>query len=1315
MKQHYSQSQQKSTPHVQSKTQASVTLHGSVPIQIGDTEVISLAGSATIIKIGGKKFLVDLGMFQGGEASDYFNTENIDFLKNVDGVIITHAHIDHIGRLPLLYKLGYRGRIYMTYATSKITHEMLLDSCKIQEGEMLERQSRNKNLGYRLKQSLKIKSYLGKGSGKLQVSEGEKRRYLKGILGENYDSRAVLQEVQEYLDFYNVRNESDIQKVLENIKATQYDISDVENVMSLIQTIEKGEARTISSRIKKTRNFNHPQQDILNEFPKEYSQGYRTEIPVGSQSEIRKLNQKWEDNFSELVKTHLLSDQDYTQMFQELQKQLEISDTYIKTHHSVPENTPEYEESDYAKHSNFLELYGIHSRIGIDTIAQKITALLENYKNFLSENNDVQISDTDIELIHDFYDRFDTSILFHRSDIKEARKLLKVDTSLNTEREMIGIGYYDAAHIVGSASIVLVAGSVKKKVSSIMELNGNSVSIGCSGDLGRIEHNRLGTPDLPPAPLDYIQVETTYGGKEHRNREESVQHLLESIIASRGNVLISVFSQQRCQEILQTLLESKRNNEDLLQGTKILVDAPLAAKISAIYSRYAGEYYDLLKPETQIEVFGEEVFRYLKQGEWQALYGIESIEMGEILEKSDLNPNEKHIILASSGMMDGGAIMNHLPHILGDETATLLAPGYLSEGTIGNEIIIQKLDAVTIAGEKCEVLCNTQFIDGFSSHIGHTDILLYIRDMIENGLLKQNATIALNHGSMRGQKIIQSDIESILEELGRADIQITIPDIFEEYNISEHTFQKDTSDLITSYIPQTACVTPTFLLKETAAKEDIQLQITQADIDQVQINKKSIHGLKNVSQHMSSFLSAIGSHYLGTSFAEKKGATFDSLITSLSRLGDFQRSHLIKISQDRLHQDRVNKSHLSKLKKDYESMIDLFGSVSGFFDEIKDFFYQDIPQIKEEIKNLETRVESLHTQREGLSNEFNLKKDDPSVNTDRNSSEYISYDSQIRGIKNRISSYRGQIDRKQNTIKKKISNFQSTVHSFGNSTLKNIFFNIINTYKQEKSSNYNKEDIIQIIQESILDLKSQKESLQEEISTKKPIEFIPRGGNFSGENVYDLMFLHGSEFNIEYARNILGQDIFSDREKEEISELLKNIEEYDMNYKKIRNTKTRKKHIDTLKKYLKTKQRENADPGVEYTLDIEQFERTCLKILEKLFTQEYFSTYIQPHFNIYLFIKADTDLKRYIEVKYDLTRLKGYKKFASQFEEAQDQLSHISDDLHEAEKGNERYLDNVGNKDNHQISEQLTTVSESLQKIVEQLVLHGYTGPRTIS
>ena len=92
-----------------------------------------VTGSCTLLEAAGQRFLIDCGMEQG---KDVYENQPIPVAPGeIDGVLATHAHIDHTGLLPLLVRNGFRGRIYATKPTAELCSIMLRDSAHIQEFE----------------------------------------------------------------------------------------------------------------------------------------------------------------------------------------------------------------------------------------------------------------------------------------------------------------------------------------------------------------------------------------------------------------------------------------------------------------------------------------------------------------------------------------------------------------------------------------------------------------------------------------------------------------------------------------------------------------------------------------------------------------------------------------------------------------------------------------------------------------------------------------------------------------------------------------------------------------------------------------------------------------------------------------------------------------------------------------------------------------------------------------------------------------------------------------------------------------------------
>ena len=93
-----------------------------------------VTGSCHLVQVGEQRILLDCGLIQGDRNNEARNREPFPYdPKSIDAVVLSHAHIDHSGRIPLLIKSGYRGPIYTHHATADLCRTMLRDSGSLSE------------------------------------------------------------------------------------------------------------------------------------------------------------------------------------------------------------------------------------------------------------------------------------------------------------------------------------------------------------------------------------------------------------------------------------------------------------------------------------------------------------------------------------------------------------------------------------------------------------------------------------------------------------------------------------------------------------------------------------------------------------------------------------------------------------------------------------------------------------------------------------------------------------------------------------------------------------------------------------------------------------------------------------------------------------------------------------------------------------------------------------------------------------------------------------------------------------------------------
>lgn len=274
--------------------------------------------------------------------------------------------------------------------------------------------------------------------------------------------------------------------------------------------------------------------------------------------------------------------------------------------------------------------------------------------------------------------------------------------------------FTDAGHILGSGTLeVWYRGE------------GGEKKIVFSGDIGKKGNPIINDPEHT-TKSDYVVVESTYGNRLHKGLEESINELVEAItetFRNGGNVLIPAFAVGRTQDVLYIL--DKLIREGRLPPLNVYVDSPLAEEATKIYYSHP-ELYD---------AEAKKHFR-LKGGK----KALKIHFTGSVEESQRINMIEKGaIIMAGSGMCEGGRIRHHLKHNLWRPECSIIFTGFQARGTLGR-LLVDGAKRVFLLKEKIAVRARIYTIGGFSAHADQKELLEWL------GLFRDHPEVFIVHG-----------------------------------------------------------------------------------------------------------------------------------------------------------------------------------------------------------------------------------------------------------------------------------------------------------------------------------------------------------------------------------------------------------------------------------------------------------------------------------------------------------------------------------------------------------------------------------------
>ena len=298
---------------------------------------------------------------------------------------------------------------------------------------------------------------------------------------------------------------------------------------------------------------------------------------------------------------------------------------------------------------------------------------------------------------------------------REAKPPLYVETDIDhLMKRWRGVNYHDPVTVGPFTVTPFDAGHILGSASYKVQVENKAIVF--SGDLGNSPAPIIKPTEIPTGPVDYCLVESAYGDRIHENedqRREALEDTIEDTFRAGGTLLIPTFAMERTQELLynlHNLFEEKR-----VPRVPVFIDSPLAIKLTAIYKKHESYFNTETK---NIAKSGDDILNF------PGLHLTLTTEQSK--EINDVKPPK--VVIAGSGMSNGGRILHHELRYLPDPKSTILFVGYQAQGTLGRQIL-DGAKTVRIFGEEVPVRCRTVNIPGYSAHADQPRLLRWVDAM----------------------------------------------------------------------------------------------------------------------------------------------------------------------------------------------------------------------------------------------------------------------------------------------------------------------------------------------------------------------------------------------------------------------------------------------------------------------------------------------------------------------------------------------------------------------------------------------------------
>jgi metallo-beta-lactamase family protein len=287
--------------------------------------------------------------------------------------------------------------------------------------------------------------------------------------------------------------------------------------------------------------------------------------------------------------------------------------------------------------------------------------------------------------------------LYEEQDVDRVLRLVRKVPRVEWFEPAAGIRcrFHEAGHMLGSSFVEMEARDGPATTRIVF-----------SGDVGRFDAPLYKDPVSPPA-CDYLLLESTYGDRDHTPSRplDELEAATKEAIARGGMMLVASFAIGRCQQLvylLRTLMAAGR-----LPEIPIWVDSPMAVDAMEVFRRHGAEH-DFTEARMQgvAESLASPFVRMAKTAN----------------ESKAINAHDgAGIVIASSGMMNGGRILHHLARRLPDPRTTVLVAGYQASGTRGRNLI-DGARFLKIHGRDIPVKAAIRKVDALSGHADRHEI-----------------------------------------------------------------------------------------------------------------------------------------------------------------------------------------------------------------------------------------------------------------------------------------------------------------------------------------------------------------------------------------------------------------------------------------------------------------------------------------------------------------------------------------------------------------------------------------------------------------